>query len=374
MLLGITILPSQPTKEFSMLSLRYLLALSLLAIAFNINAADGASVIVAPVEQKDFVDEVEALGTLRANESVSLTSIVTERVVKVHFNDGQRVKRGDVLVEMDDSEEQALLEEEQSRLKEANLQVKRLEPLAARSATTQADLDVQRREVETAMARMQAIRSRIQERKILAPFDGVLGLRNISVGAITQPGNVITTIDDDSVMKLDFSIPAVYLSEITPGLSIDASSRAYSDQMFGGKVSSVDSRIDPVTRSVVVRALIDNKSKKLKPGLLMRVSLAANPRQALIIPEEALIPMANLFHVMVVEKTANGYTARKQQVTIGARRKGEVEVLTGLSTSDKVITHGSDKVVPGKPITIRATENNNESLSKLLEQPAKAKD
>ncbi|MEE4243808.1 MAG: efflux RND transporter periplasmic adaptor subunit [Kangiellaceae bacterium] len=357
-----------------MLSLRYLLALSLLAIAFNINAADGASVIVAPVEQKDFVDEVEALGTLRANESVSLTSIVTERVVKVHFNDGQRVKRGDVLVEMDDSEEQALLEEEQSRLKEANLQVKRLEPLAARSATTQADLDVQRREVETAMARMQAIRSRIQERKILAPFDGVLGLRNISVGAITQPGNVITTIDDDSVMKLDFSIPAVYLSEITPGLSIDASSRAYSDQMFGGKVSSVDSRIDPVTRSVVVRALIDNKSKKLKPGLLMRVSLAANPRQALIIPEEALIPMANLFHVMVVEKTANGYTARKQQVTIGARRKGEVEVLTGLSTSDKVITHGSDKVVPGKPITIRATENNNESLSKLLEQPAKAKD
>lgn len=335
------------------------------------------SVIVAEVKQQSLVDQVEALGTLKANESVELTATVTERVTAVNFTDGERVKQGELLVEMDHAEEKALLAEERSRLSEALKQVQRLQPLAKKNAATQSTLDQQQREVETARARMDAIQSRIERRRIVAPFDGVLGLRNISVGAVTQPGKLITTIDDDRTLKLDFSVPALFLSAVKPGLMIEARTRAFPERIFEGEVMSIDSRIDPITRSVVVRAYIDNAEGQLKPGLLMRVTLQANPRTTLMIPEEALIPTADKNYVFVIAKDAEAkdgvakdrqlLTVKKREVVIGTRRPGEVEVIDGLAEHNKVVTHGTLKLSNNQTVTIRAEEKNNESLKQLLQ-------
>ncbi|NVJ60668.1 MAG: efflux RND transporter periplasmic adaptor subunit [Gammaproteobacteria bacterium] len=330
--------------------------------------AESVPVIISEIKPVPFVDEVEALGTLKANESVELMSTVTDRVIRVNFNDGQRATKGDVLIELDMTEEQAQLAEEQSRLNEALKQVKRLKPLAKKNATTQSTIDEQQREVETARARMNAIQSRIRERSIVAPFDGLLGLRNISVGAIAQPGTVITTIDDVSKMKLDFSIPELFLAAVSPGVKIEARSRAFKNQTFAGEVVSIDSRIDPITRSVVVRAMLDNPDATLLPGLLMRVNVQANPREALVIQEEALVSSSTKNYVYVVEKQDGKLIAKRVEVKLGERRKGEAEVLAGLSIGDKVVVHGVNRIRPGQEVSIKAIEENDETLQQMLDK------
>ena len=324
-------------------------------------------VFVAAVERVFFVDEMEALGTLQAAENVNLTSAVTERLTKVNFDDNQRVQKGFVLVEMDVSEENAEYAEESSRLDEAQSQVERVRALVERSSASKSTLDEREREMNTAKARLAAIQSRINQKRIVAPFDGVLGIRNISVGALAQPGMLLTTIDDDSSMKLDFSVPEVFLSSLKVGLTVEAKASAYPKQTFKGTVTSIDSRIDPITRSVMARAVLNNEDRLLKAGMLMRVQLNKNPRQTLIVPEESLVTIGNENAVMLVEKTA-GLKVKRQVVELGARRKGSVEILSGLKEGQQVVTHGTLKVRDGSLISIRAIEKNNESLSELLKQ------
>ena len=182
------------------------------------SAQQAVPVIVKAVVTDHFVDRVEALGTLRANETVVLTATVSEIVTDVHFEDGQRVKAGSILVEMTNEEEHALIEEERSTVAEAKKQYDRLRPLVQRGAASIALLDQRRREYETAKARLRAIESKLQDRLIIAPFAGIVGLRNISVGALIEPGDVITTLDDDSVMKLDFTVPSIHLASLKTGL------------------------------------------------------------------------------------------------------------------------------------------------------------
>jgi len=325
-------------------------------------------VIVTEVERKTFSDEVEALGTLKSNESVNLASSVTELVTKILFEDNQTVKQGDIIVEMDAAEELAELAEQKSFLDEAQRQVNRLTPLVKKGAASASILDENRREAAGAKARVDAIQSRIDQRIIKAPYDGILGLRNISVGALAQPGSMITTIDDISVMKLDFSVPEVFLSTLKAGLSIEATTEAYPQEVFKGKIASVDSRIDPVTRSIVARAIIDNAAGRLRPGLLMQVELQKNIREALIVPEEALIANGNENFVFVVINTEDTITADRRKVTLGSRRFGEAEILEGLDEGEQIITHGTLRVRPGSPIKIEAIEKDNEPLHKLLQQ------
>ena len=329
------------------------------------------AVFVANVERVFFVDEVEALGTLQAAENVNLTSSVTERIIKINFDDNQRVKRGHVLVEMDISEEKALLAEESYRLDEAQSQVERVRALVKRSSASRSTLDERERELNTAKARLGAIQSRIDQKRIVAPFDGVVGIRNISIGALAQPGMLITTIDDDREMKLDFSIPEVFLSSLTNGLTIEAKASAYPKRIFKGTVTSVDSRIDPITRSVMARAVLNNDDRLLKAGMLVSVKLNKNPRQTLIVPEEALVTIGNENAVMLVQEHAENVSVKRQVVELGARRKGSVEVLSGLKEGQQVVTHGTLKIRDGSSISIRAIEKDNEPLSELLIQNSK---
>ncbi len=343
-------------------------SLSTTAFAQEKKPSPPTPIIIQAVEQKTFADTVEALGTLRANESVALTASVTELVTAINFDDGQRVKKGAVLIEMDAAEEEAQLAEEQSTLIEAKRQLDRVETLAAKGVSSESSFDERQLNVKTATARLKAIQSRINQRIIKAPFDGVIGLRNISVGALIQPGSLIANIDDDSIMKLDFSIPAIYISTLTPNMTIAATTKAYPKTIFEGKVHSIDNRIDPVTRSIIVRALIPNEQHQLKPGLLMRVTLSKNIRHSLVTPEETLTTTGTEQSVLVVKDTDEALTVEKRIITIGARHDGEIEVLSGLQVGERVVTHGIIRAQPGKPVKIIATQQGGESLQELLKQ------
>ena len=331
--------------------------------------AEGAQpvpVILKKVEKSHFTDRVEALGTLRANETVEITATVTDTITAIHFDDGQRVEKGEVLIEMTSAEERAQLEAEISTLAEAGKQYDRLQPLVEKGAASQAILDAQRRERDIAQARLRGMESRLRDRLILAPFSGVVGLRNISVGALIEPGDPITTLDDDSIMKLDFTIPAVHLSALRKGLAIEAGTPAYGERVFRGRIDSIDSRIDPATRAIMVRAVLPNDEHLLKPGLLMMVTLMKNPREGLVIPEEALIPAGKTNHVLVVDPKGDLSAAERREVRIGLRRPGEVEIVSGLTVDEYIVIHGTLRVRPGQPVAVIAVAEGDETLSELL--------
>ena len=326
-----------------------------LVVAVTLTAPSSASavaVLVAEVQSMPWAERVEALGTLKANESVNITANVTETISAIHFDDGQRVEEGDILVELTSVEQHALLDEAQVRVGEADRQYERVKALVAQGAASESLLDERKRDLDTARAVLVAIESRLSDRLIKAPFDGVLGLRNVSRGTLVEPGDTITTLDDDSFMKLDFTVPSVFMNALAPGLRIEARAAAYGDRTFEGVVRGVDSRVDPVTRSIQVRALIPNPERTLKPGLLMRVELLVDPRDALVVPEAAILHQGQEHFVQLVVEGEKGLTSERRQIRIGARKPGLVEVREGLAKGDRVIEDGHLKARPGQPVEI----------------------
>lgn len=333
-----------------------------------VHAAPPPAVIVTEAQLEALVDRVEALGTLRANESVSLTASVTETVTGIYFDDGQRVKAGAILAEMTSAEEHAQLEEAQAMVDEARRQFERVQSLATQGTASRSLLDERRRDWETARARLAAIESRLADRLVKAPFSGVVGLRNLSLGALVRPGDLITTLDDDRVMKLEFSVPSTFLETLRLGLPITAKARAYGDREFVGRVMSIDSRVDPVTRSIKVRAVLPNADRVLKPGLLMRVDLLKNPREGVVIPETALTPLGQQHYVLVVDAAKDNQVERRE-VKIGARQPGEVEIVEGLKPGETVITHGVQIARPGQKVAIQAVDDGAHKLRAMLQKP-----
>lgn len=313
-------------------------------------------VIVQAASMKNLTTTIEALGTLRANESILLTSNDTKKVTRINFEDGQRVNKGQVLVEMTSREESALLEEARFNADEAKKQLDRVRELAKRGAASQSLLDQRVREYESARARYNATESRLKDLVLLAPFSGVMGLREVSVGALVSPGDQITTLNDDSKMKLDFTVPAVYLRSLSVGLPIVAKSRDLGNKVFQGEVFSIDNQIDEVTRSIKVRALLDNKDHELKQGMLMLVDLQAASRDALVISESALVPLGSNNFVFLLKEIDGAVIVERRQITIGERLTGAVEVLGGLSAGDKLVTHGLQKIRPGQKVKVLAEE------------------
>lgn len=324
-------------------------------------------VIVAAAYTDRFVDKVEAIGTLRANETITLASTVTETVTAVNFTDGQRVQKGDVLVEMTDGEEKALLDQQRALVNEAQKQLNRAKELAKTGAISKEILEQRQREVSSTRAGLAALASRLADHIITAPFDGVVGLRNISVGALLQPATQITTLDDDSVMKLDFSVPSVFLPTLKPGVEIVAKATGF-DEEFKGEISAIDSQIDEATRSVVVRAIIPNPDARLKPGLLMTVELMKNPRQAVGIPENAIVPEGRKHFVFVVDESQTPPVTEKREIVIGARRPGDVEVTQGLKEGEKIVVQGTMMVRQGGSVTITAEQRKDESVADMLKR------
>jgi membrane fusion protein (multidrug efflux system) len=302
------------------------------------------AVVSAAVREVDWSDAIEALGTANANESVTLTAKVTETVERVNFDDGDLVDEGKVLVDLSGRAEVAGLEEAQANYTEALKQYRRQAELVEQGTIAKSMLDTLTATRDAAQARMNAIRARLSDRVITAPFAGLLGFRQVSPGTLVTPGTAIATLDDISIIKLDFSVPETHLAALQPGQRIEARSAAYPDHVFEGDVRTIGSRVDPVTRAATVRATISNADAKLRPGMLLTVRLQQAPRRALVIPEIAVIQVGTVQSVYRI-----GANSTVEQVTVrtGARRRGEVEILEGLAAGERVVAEGIVKVRPG---------------------------
>lgn len=312
-----------------------------------------ANVFAETVRMQTFSNRVEAIGTLEPNERADLTLSASDRVTAVFFEDGERVKAGKTLISLAQREQGALVEAADARFAQAQQELERLEPLAAQGAVSKAELDVARRNASAAAAELRAVQSRQRDRVLVAPFDGVLGFRQVSVGSFVRPGDVVATIVDDSVMRLDFAVPSTFLTSLKPGLEIEARSNDLPGRAFKGTVSSINNLIDPVTRSVRVRAMIPNEDGILKAGMFASVTLFAQPREALSVPEIALQPLGPDTFVWVVNDRATGATVTRVKVEVGLRQGGRVEILAGLTAGQKVVTEGALRLREGSAVTLR---------------------
>jgi membrane fusion protein, multidrug efflux system len=316
-------------------------------------AMRGPTLVVAEyAAMRAIRDEVEAVGTARANESVTIAAKVTDTISKVRFEDGDLVSPGQVLLELTNREETALLAEAQANLEEARRQLERFEDLLKQRTVPISQVDEARARFAAADARYQSIVARLADRLIRAPFGGVLGFRRVSEGALIAPGTPIVTLDDLSVIKLDFSLPETYIGLLQVGMQLAARSAAFPDREFPATVRTVESRIDPVTRAATVRAHIANEDLLLRPGMLLTVKLVTAERLALMVPEDALIQRSSESFVYAIEEGM----AQMRQVSHGVRSGGWVEILAGLVPGDAVITEGVIKVRPGAPVRVQQAQ------------------
>jgi membrane fusion protein (multidrug efflux system) len=309
-------------------------------------------VTVGRAKRDRLYDVVEALGTAQANESVTLTAKVTDTVRRVNFEDGDYVEAGSVLIELTNQEEEALLAEARANLDDAQSQLRRLEDLSKRGLAAASDLDVARSRAAAMEARLNSIVARLRDRLILAPFSGLLGFRQVSPGTLLTPNTPITSIDDISIIKLDFTVPETAIGSMKEGSRVVAKSASFPDREFEGIVRTVGSRVDPVTRAITVRAHIPNADRALRPGMLLTVEVVTAERTALVVPEGSVFQVQNRAYVYRVE----GDTAYQQQIQIGGRRFGLVEVLGGLTEGDLIVVEGIIKLRDGAKLRYEAAD------------------
>jgi membrane fusion protein (multidrug efflux system) len=306
-------------------------------------------VVVAAAQTQAFPIIVEALGTAVANESVNLTAQQAEIVKTVLFEDGDIVEEGQLLIELNDLQERARVNELAINLAEAKRQLARIKGLAKQNVASEQLLDEQKANVDALQAQKDVADVQLAELKVNAPFAGRLGIRQVSIGSLVRPGDVISTLDDLSVVKVDFSISELHLASVAKGQPIAASSIAYPGEVFTGQITSIDSRIDPVTRAIQVRAIIPNPEYRLRPGMLLQINVEKRVVDALVIPEQALIPEGESQFVYIIDDESK---ARKTKVVVGQRKPGYVQVLGGLDAGQVVVTEGTLKVRDGGTVEV----------------------
>lgn len=299
------------------------------------------------VRKQPWSDTISALGTVTARESIEVTAKVSETVQQVHFDSGDIVEAGAPLVTLSGQQQQAALTEAQAEATEAEQLLKRQNELAAQQLIARSSLDTQRAMRDTARARVAQVRAEIGDRTVRAPFAGVLGLRQVSPGSLVTPGTVIATLDDTARVYVDFPVPEAMLANLAAGQELTATSIAYPQREFAGTVSIVDSRIDPVSRAVNVRGEFANTDRALRPGMLMQVTLIRPQRQALVVPEIAIVQVGNSSYVF---RVSADNTAERADVVIGGRRDGLAELVRGLEAGDRVVVDGTGKLRPGQKI------------------------
>jgi membrane fusion protein (multidrug efflux system) len=248
-----------------------------------------------------------------------------------------------VLVELDSAEVRAALAEAEATFAESENNFKRSRDLYTSKALSESQLDQIEATLKANRARFAAAKARLEDTIIRAGFDGRTGFRRVSVGSLISPGTVITTLDDASIINLEFTVPETFLHLLERGLPVTATTAGLPDREFSGEVTNLDSRIDPVTRSILVRAEIPNEKGLLRPGMFMTVNLQGQPTPALVVPEAAIVPEQGKTFVFVV---ADG-VVEQREVKLGKRRPGEVAIVDGLAEGERVIVEGTQKVRAG---------------------------
>ncbi|MCP5218212.1 MAG: efflux RND transporter periplasmic adaptor subunit [Burkholderiaceae bacterium] len=311
-----------------------------------------AAVVVeaAPVRRQAVADDVEAVGSLRSRQGTVVRAEVSGRVVQIGFRDGQKVARGQLLVQLDDRLQQAQLQQAQAELSIAQANHRRNTELVAQGFISQRGLDESAAAVKVALAKAELARATAARMRVLAPFDGVAGLRNISVGDYLKDGADIVNLEDMNAMYVDFRLPERWQARVRPGQSARVQVEALPERAFAAVVQAVDPQIDANGRSLNVRGCIDNRRLQLRPGMFARVAARlGEDRAALMIPEQAVVSQGGRQSVYRLVKAegpegAPAWRGERVDVQTGVRLAGWVEIVQGLAEGERVVTAGQQRI------------------------------
>lgn len=314
-----------------------------------------ATVVMATVAAREFAQPVDGIATLRAREAVTLTAPASGRVRAILFREGAHTPAGAALLRLEDDEERAELAAAEANAGIERNRFARMHELLGKGLVSREEHDTAAQALAAADARLRLARVRVELRTLRAPFAGVLGFRQVSEGALVQPGNPIVTLDAIDSLRADFAVPETLAGLLVQGTQVTARSAAWPQQAFTGTITLVDTRVDPGTRAVTVQARIDNRDRKLKPGMLLTMNAPARPRTALFVPEAALLPENARQYAWRVNDAGQ---AARVEVSTGVRRDGEVEIVAGLAAGDRVVVEGQGNLREGRSVVARATGGN----------------
>lgn len=317
-------------------------------------AAPAAPKRVTPVEAEEVqvgtvVDAVQAVGSLRSNESVVLRPEIAGRISRIHFTEGQVVRQGMPLVDLDDALYRAEVAEAQAKVNLSQRNYDRARELYTKKVSSARDRDEAFAQLEIDQASLELARVRLDKSHIAAPFDGIVGLRQVSVGSYVKEGQDMVNLENIDPIKVDFRLPERFLTDLRKGQKIEIRVGAFPDEVFTGHVYALDPLVDVEGRSVALRATIDNSTGRLRPGLFAHVTLVVEERNnAITVPEQAVVPRGDKRFVFKVMDDK----AVSTPVQLGIRRDGRVEITTGLAAGDVVVTAGQQKIRDGSPVSI----------------------
>ena len=309
-------------------------------------------VSLAAVTSRTFSDEIEVLGVAKGRQSVTLTAATTQLVDRVHFSDGQSVPRGAILVELRTTEQDASLAQAQAALVQAERAYQRYQSLGQQGWASKAQIEQYEAAYRTALANVAAAKARQNDRTIRAPFAGIVGLSDVTPGALVNPGSPIVTLDDLSTVRVDFQVPERYLAQVHEGQPISAKVDAYPGETIKGRIAKLDTRIDERTRAITARAEFPNPQRRLKPGMMVRVGVARGVRQSLSAPESSVSVQGDSAFVYVLHAQGERTTVEQRPVTTGVRQDGFVEITDGVKAGDRIVADGLNKLQPGQPVRV----------------------
>ena len=305
------------------------------------------AVEVAKVESLTLVDETQAVGSLRSRQGVMMRPEVGGRIKEIFFNDGQRVRKGQVMVQFEDQLQVAQLSQAKAELSIAEANHKRNQELVTQNFISKRSLDESAAALEVSRAKLALADATLQRLKVLAPFDGITGLRQVNVGDYLKDGADMVNVEDIDAVLLDFRLPERFQAKIRAGQKAQLSIDALPGRPFTAIVQAIDPLIEANGRSVGVRGCIDNRQQQLRPGMFARVTAVFGSREnALVIPEEAIIPQGGRTFVVKVVPGEKPETLVSERVAVkvGLRQPGKVEILEGLTASDTVVTAGHQRL------------------------------
>ena len=332
----------------------WLLAAVIVGLAGVATAAEAVKPAAVPVEAAKVVaaplsEQVTAVGTLLSDEAVTVSSEIPGRLREIHFKEGQPVEKGAPLFTLDDSVYRAQLADADAKLKLAEQTHKRTSQLFSNKYATAQSADETASNLAVSTAAVELARVQLEKAHIIAPFAGIVGLRNVSVGEYISAGQALVNLEAIDPVKADFRVPEKFLSAIRVGQTIRIKVDAFPGEAFEGKVYAIDPHLDVSGRSLLVRAVIPNADKRLRPGLFARVTVLLELKEAaLSVPEQAIVPQGDSQFVF---KIVDG-KVKLTKVVIGTRREGRVEIVEGLAAGDQVVTAGQLKIRDGTPVSV----------------------
>lgn len=305
--------------------------------------ANATAVTLATTRVRRVEQRIEAVGTTRALQAINVVPMTSGRVIEVTFKPGDQVASGEVLARLDDDIEQADLAEATAKLAEATLALERARTLSESNTISRASLEQLTAARASAQAAVDRAQRRLADRTVRAPFAGIVGLGQVEVGARVDDDTMITTLDDLSRIEIEFSLPETVFGQVRPALKVIADSAAFPGRTFSGEVASIDSRIDPASRSFKVRAVVPNEDLALPAGMFMHLEVVLNSRDALMIPEESVVVEGDATFVFVVDNDK----ALRRDVSLGKRELGSVEVTDGLAENESIVVRGVQSLRDG---------------------------